>query len=105
MPLDNAWNMYIFRDGKQVHNGPKLLGEFLSKLEQYSPLGTPSEERTRLLDLLLRAGELECALADENSPQTSLLCAITDELAASLVTKSPLPANDLANRGRTIAVP
>ena len=103
MSLDNAWNMYIFRDGKQVHRGPKLLNELVAKLDQADSGST--HFRTQLTDLLLRAGELECALTDEGATHAPLLCTITDELAAALVTQAPLSGGSLASRVRLIKVP
>jgi len=104
MPLDGAWNAYIFREGKTRLRGPELLDELIVRLVALSDVG-PQGRRTALLDLLLRAGEIECALNDEGCPQTSTIATITDALAAALVSRQALAPATLAFKARMLRVP
>src|SRR5512135_1034559 len=56
-------------------------------------LSLPGRSRDALVDALLRAGELECALADHNSPDASCAAELTNLAAAALV---ELPGSGLA---------
>ena len=104
MALDSAWNMYIFRDGKSVLRGSELLREFARELTHFGD-ALPRSNSNAFLDLLLRAGELECALADAGSRYAALAATITDALADSLVTGNVLRAKDLARRAALVAPP
>jgi hypothetical protein len=101
MPIDSAWNAYIFRDGKTTVSGPGLLRELADELLSYGS----SQSTTGLTDLLLRAGELECALRDAESPHAPRMERITDGIASSFVSGAPLHARELPLLARTIAVP
>ncbi len=59
-----------------------LIGELAEKL---LVLENASRDRSVLLDALIRAGELESALADEGSPLVSKIAKLTDALAWHLV--------------------
>ena len=102
MPLDSAWNAYIFRDGKTAVSGPTLVRELADRLLGFDSSPT---KQTALIDLLLRAGELECALRDSDSPHAQSAEAITDTIAVSFVSKIALPAEGLARRLRPIIAP
>src|SRR3954453_2387109 len=104
MALDSAWNMYIFRDGKSVLRGSALLNDFLTELTRFGD-APPSSDRNAFLDLLLRAGELECALADCSSRYSGLAATLTDALAESLITGHVLRATELASLAATISPP
>lgn len=104
MALDGAWNMYIFREGKTTIRGARLADELIEGLLTWETI-EPGTHRTELLDLLLRAGELECALADVDSPQSALAASVTDDLAASLVMNVPARVRELARRVSTIQPP
>jgi hypothetical protein len=73
--------MLVFREGRRTVPGPVLCREFRASLRQLAP-GAPAD---KVLDLLLRAGELECALADRESPLADSVATITDSLSTSLV--------------------
>ena len=103
MPLDNAWNAYIFREGKTVLRGPDLVNEFSCRLRAFRPQQT--ENRTEPLDLLLRAGELECALADANSPDAASAAEVTDSIAETVVRRAPLRSEELAATLQRISAP
>lgn len=104
MAIDSAWNAYIFRDGKAGVSGPSLVTALADGLLAFRP-STRQAERTTLIDLLLRAGELECALRDAESPYAPLTERITNSIAASFVAPLPLLAAELARDVRTIAAP
>lgn len=104
MPLDGAWNAYIFREGKLQLRGPELLNQFICRLVTFADLG-PHGRRNALLDLLIRSGELECALCDCGSLQGRLIAEITDAFAAGLVHRQGIAAVDLALKARMLSVP
>ena len=56
MAMDTAWNMYVFRDGKVNVRSAKLVEELQEALERVSG-SSPTDNRTELMDALLRAGE------------------------------------------------
>jgi hypothetical protein len=104
MALNGAWNAYIFREGKTSVRGAALVNEFIQLLITFRET-TSADKKTVLIDLLLRAGELEGALLDSGSPDGPLMATITDELANSLVSSAPIRAEDLALRSRVIKTP
>ena len=99
MPIDRAWNAYIFRDGKTLVSGSALLHDLADRLSTFRP-SAPA-----LIDLLLRAGELECALRDVDSRDSSSIATISDAIAASSISDVALPSAELAALARAIAVP
>src|SRR3954452_17916011 len=104
MPLDGAWNAYIFRGGKSPVRGSELLNGLANGLLLFDDASFQNR-RTTLLDLLMRAGELEGALLDAGSEQGAFVATITDSLARALTAGQPVPAGELALRARTISVP
>lgn len=76
--------MLVFRDGRETVSGPGRLQELAGILHRLSAPDPP--DPVLLLDALLRAGELECALADAGVERAhARLAEITDALAAALV--------------------
>lgn len=75
--------MLVFRDGRERVCGPRLLHDFLGVLRRAA--SNPTYKRDDMLDALLRAGELECALVDAGSAATAEIARATDTLAAALV--------------------
>ncbi|HZU44817.1 MAG TPA: hypothetical protein VE994_19210 [Terriglobales bacterium] len=69
--------MLVFRENR-VAVATHLLARTLAE-----PLA--STDREALLDALLRAGELECSLADAGSPAAAQVAAVTDALARHVV--------------------
>jgi hypothetical protein len=104
MVLDGAWNAYIFREGKTSVRGSGLVNELVNGLLAFDEVA-PNAKRTALIDLLMRAGELEGALLDAGSRQGNLVAAVTDSLANSLVSGHPVRAEELALRTRIIETP
>ncbi|HVH88142.1 MAG TPA: hypothetical protein VM912_15580 [Terriglobales bacterium] len=89
MSTRDSWKLLVFRDGRRVRNGRELLHGLVRQVEcvqSYSDF-TSQFSRDEVIDALLRSGELECALADQQSceAQASTLAAITDTLARAAV--------------------
>src|SRR5919204_3628366 len=78
--------MLVFRDGRRQVEGPALLSQFVGILKYLCGSGTICHEA--ILDALLRAGELECALADSASADLDRIASITDAIAENLVSGS-----------------
>src|SRR5579871_3965964 len=94
--------MLVFRDGRRQVSGRALTEGLASHLR---PLACASADPELLLDALLRAGELECALADTGVPGRQAAEAMTDDLAAAFVSGSPPPVPRLLQSLSAIAVP
>src|SRR2546428_3952437 len=82
--------MLVFRDGRRTVSGEVLLqglAQAVRSLETDGPssLDTPNEDK--VINALLRAGELECALADAALPEAVRMAELTNALAYQLVTK------------------
>ena len=72
--------LWIFRDGKKTVPTRKMIGELESSLRSAS-----AADREALLDALIRAGELEAALADCDSQGSHSAAALTDALARAFL--------------------
>ena len=94
--------MLVFRDGRQAVNGPRLVDEFAASLRQISEVSSPRSNH--ITDALLRAGELECALADAGHPVAGALAQMTDHLAGWHI-GDPAPVADLERRARALTIP
>jgi hypothetical protein len=70
-------DLWVFRDGRKPQQTRQLVEELQHVLRKLS--GSPSDLE---LDALIRAGELESALADCDSPYATPLGALTETLAA-----------------------
>ena len=88
MPLPTAWNLLVFRDGRRVLNGPDLLQALQQELHSLLSISdfSPQCAYEKLIEALLRSGELECALADHAAcdPAADTLTRLTDQLALAL---------------------
>ena len=71
----------VFRDGRRTASGPRLQSELLKEI--HSLYAKSSADR--LLAALLRAGELECALADAGAESPDCAMLATERLAEALV--------------------
>jgi hypothetical protein len=106
----DSWKLLVFRDGRRLLSGPDLRHGLVRQIEAVLSLSDFSSHiaRDELVDVLLRAGELECALADENDKprEAATLAEITDHLARALVerTKPRFSAGGL-DRLKTLAIP
>jgi hypothetical protein len=83
MPSENSCNMWVFREGRSTVSGKVLRDGLRSALRAIS--SHCGATRDALVDTLLRAGELECALADASASHAPYAAAITDAVAAALV--------------------
>jgi hypothetical protein len=84
-------DLWIFRDGKQKLSGSRVAAELVARISE------SIQARSAVVDALIQAGEIECALADVGSPGATRAGELTDILAHSLVTGvSPRPALRLA---------
>lgn len=92
MSSSDSWKLLIFRDGKTVHKTRELLNKLYRQVEKLNSLSdfTSSAAQQELIEALLRAGELECGLADEPDYYyaAEVLTNLTDAFAALLVSKS-----------------
>lgn len=77
-----ALNLLVFREDRQRVRGPELKSALLRRLETLRGGSSPD----RLIDALLRAGELECAVADAGLLPADAHMSVTDRLATALVT-------------------
>ena len=73
--------MYVFRDGRRIVSGQRLVSELREALAGLGP--RPSLDR--LLDALIASGELECALTDAGSELTACAAGVSDAVAGMLV--------------------
>lgn len=74
-------DLLAFREGRRARSGPALLRELSAAVERCSPADTEGT-----VEALLRAGELECALADAGAgPAVSVLERVTSDLADALL--------------------
>ena len=80
MPSTDPCNRWIFREGRRSTPGEDVRDGLVAALAK---LREPT--RDRLVDALIRAGELETALADAGSAHARAAAEITDKLAAALV--------------------
>ncbi|MGI9101965.1 MAG: hypothetical protein ACR2IF_05930 [Terriglobales bacterium] len=80
MSAENSPHIWVFREGRRATQGRALLDGLASALRALSSNST----RDALVDALLRAGELECALEDAAWPGAARVARITDLLAAAL---------------------
>jgi hypothetical protein len=77
-------DLWVFRDGRKSVSSAALLDELHTSLKEL--LDSPrSQIHERCLNALIRAGDLESALADAGSPAVSALASLTDALASVLL--------------------
>src|SRR5919201_6635763 len=82
--------MYVFREGRRFVSAEDLRRSLAQSLAELSRLADISSALPLTIESLLRAGELECALADCAPAQQRVAASITDELAAQLVSQKPI---------------
>ena len=85
-----AWDLFVFRKARESLRSETLKEELLSGLRG----ALARADRNSLLNCLIRAGELECALADAGSPETARAAQAVDALAAATLQRE-LPELDL----------
>jgi hypothetical protein len=96
-----AFEVCVFRDGRRAVSGQALRAALTGELYALAATSDPAAYRERVLRALLCAGDLECALADLEHPDTATVSRCTDGLAQALVTVPP--ALDAAAVARMLA--
>lgn len=76
--------MYVFRSGRRAIDVPPLV-RALANACGWKPREAERPFAHATVDALLRAGELECGLADAGASVTAALAAVTDALADAVV--------------------
>lgn len=79
----NGVNLLVFRETRQRFSTRHLRDDLLQNLDALA------QSRNSILDALIRAGELECGLADCQWPHGNRMSAITDALADAFVHEEP----------------
>lgn len=79
--------MLAYRDAARVRATAALKAELLLATRRLDQVASAD----CALEVLLRAGELECALADAGLPSTRLVAQLSDAAAASVVAESRAP--------------
>ena len=110
MSTADSWKLLVFRDGRRVLSGRELLQVLHQQIESVQNFSdfNSTLARDELIDALLRAGELECALADWKGceAEAGLLECITDDLAVALAKKSrPRVQAKLLQHLQTLTLP
>ena len=77
-PDEAAWDLFVFRKTRERFCSEQLKQHLLSSLR----LALSRQEEDGLLNCLIRAGELECALSDLGSPEAQRAAEALDALAA-----------------------
>lgn len=80
-------DLWIFRDGRKNLSGTRLLEELRASVERELRSSTKGGSR---LDALIRAGELESALADSAHPAAAQLATLTDVLASAALAQDAI---------------
>src|SRR5215831_17322381 len=95
-------NLLVFRDGRRRVSGAQLKLALMTQLESLSGAST-SDAR---IGALLRAGELECAVADSTCDGALPFAELTDALAELLVGgQLPNDFQDIKEAAAHAAVP
>jgi hypothetical protein len=95
-----AWDLFVFRKARESLQSEELRQELLSGLRR----AWARADRDGLLNCLIRAGELECALADLGGPQASRAAQGVDALAAATL-QPEAPELDLLGAFSRLALP
>jgi len=97
--------MLVFRPGRRARTGNALLRALLPLVRDLdAPSAVPSAGLK--LEALLRCGELECGLADLDSPDAATVAAATNTLAELLLgSPSTVPLSQLVGRLACIGPP
>jgi hypothetical protein len=98
----SALNLLVFRETRKRMRGPEVKSILLRQVARLPAL--PS--RDTLMAVLLRAGELECAVADADQSTAGPLSQVTDRLAKALLEPgSPIDRSRLAKDLAKAATP
>lgn len=81
MSPESAWNMFVFRDGRQLLPGRTLVRDAAEAIRAAAAHPALNE----LTNALLLAGQLECSLVDAASDEASRVATVTDTLASAFI--------------------
>ena len=86
MSETDNWKLLVFRDGKRACDPSGLRDDLLRQIHHVLSLSDFNSQQARdeLIEALLRAGELECAL-DDAGISAADVASLSDELARSLI--------------------
>lgn len=76
-----ALNLWVFRESRRAFNGFQYKSALLDELHRWLATGSSHH----LITALLRAGELECGVADEGSVPVEPCSKVTDRVADALI--------------------
>lgn len=93
--------MLVFRDGRRSLAVRPLLEQLEESCRRAASSGTHGEGEAAL-DALLRAGELECGLADAEYKGAAVAAALTDALSELLLTSETSSFARLSNRAEAL---
>jgi hypothetical protein len=97
-----AWDLFVFRKAREGLCSEQLRQQLLTGLRP----ALARTDRNALLHCLVRAGELECALADLDSPELTRAAQAVDALAARTVQPdSRNPARDIVGAFSQLQLP
>jgi hypothetical protein len=83
-------NLLVFRGDQRHIHGQELKSALVSQLEQLSGTCSATANPDALTRALLLAGELECGLADADSPSWRSAALLTDRIADAMVGSEPV---------------
>ena len=97
-----AWDLFVFRKARESLSSEQLRRQLLTSLHP----ALARNDCNSLLNCLVRAGELECALADLGSPHIARAAQAVDALAAITVQPdSRRPARDVLGAFASLPLP
>ena len=83
-------NLLVFRGDQRRIYGQELKSALVNQLEQLSGIHAAAANPNTLTRALLLAGELECGLADADSPSWRSAALLTDRIADAMVGAEPV---------------
>jgi hypothetical protein len=101
-PAQDKTDPWIFRDGRKLCSGKRLIQDLTKALQKYL---LNREEQRDGCGALIRAGMLESALADGGSPAAAKSAALTDALSADLFSDNAKRIADLAQDLDRVPIP
>ena len=96
-----AWDMFVFRKARESLCAEQLRRQLLTSLRS----AFSCNDRNALLDCLVRAGELECALSDLGSPELTRAAQAVDALAGTVRPDHRHPAQDILRAFSQLQLP
>lgn len=97
--------MYVFREGRRQVSSQSLRRSFSRSLGELRLGQNSARQKFLAVECLLRAGELECGLADCNHPEEQIACSVTDALATQLISPQADRLSGLSESLAELALP